>query len=312
MVIGAIGWTFLGPRPSIPLTGARPELAAAGPVKQSPSASVTTPPVAAAAENGAGLRTSPGERVDPGVAAAAPPADMNPETPEPEGQPLQVAGVEPAEPEKPAIPAPSAEVVAEPEQPAEKPVEEGGTSSAAEAGGKTSPSPSPAETADESAQESSAAGTAVAAAVPADEIRPESGEVDGAATGIPPEQATDLAAEPSAAGTAAPLALLEQRIEATRYWLRNTSADHYSIQLLLTARRDRRNLEDFLERQAKTQRLEQLYVYETVINDRPYIGVLYGEFQTLTAAREALENLPSSLKRYGPFIRNVRDISSVG
>jgi septal ring-binding cell division protein DamX len=71
-------------------------------------------------------------------------------------------------------------------------------------------------------------------------------------------------------------------------------------------------VEAFLKRQVGDDGLQHVYVYETVIDDRPYIGVLYGEFPSLTAAREALENLPGTLKRLGPFIRNVRDISIVG
>lgn len=112
--------------------------------------------------------------------------------------------------------------------------------------------------------------------------------------------------------SARPAALLDQRMEITRDWLRNTNEAHYSIQLLLTARSQRRHLEAFLERQARGEGLQHLYVYETIIDDRPYLGVLYGEFSTLTAAREALDNLPPALKRLGPFIRNVSDISTTG
>lgn len=109
-----------------------------------------------------------------------------------------------------------------------------------------------------------------------------------------------------------PGALFDWRMEITRHWLRNTNEAHFSIQLLLTSRSQRPQVEAFLERQARDDGLRHVYVYETVIDNRPYIGVLYGEFPTLTAAREALENLPGALKRLGPFIRNVRDISIVG
>ncbi|HEX9583397.1 MAG TPA: hypothetical protein VGB36_02710, partial [Gammaproteobacteria bacterium] len=109
-----------------------------------------------------------------------------------------------------------------------------------------------------------------------------------------------------------PGALFDRRMEITRQWLRNTNEAHYSIQLLLTSRTQRPQVEAFLKRQVGDDGLRHVYVYETVIDNRPYIGVLYGEFPSLTAAREALENLPGALKRLGPFIRNVRDISIGG
>lgn len=133
----------------------------------------------------------------------------------------------------------------------------------------------------------------------------------GDQTPEPVEAASDFRPEETNP-EAAPEALLDQRIEVTRTWLRSTNREHFSIQLLLTARSQRRHLETFLERQARRQGIQNVYVYETVIDDRPYLGVLYGEFPTLTAAREALDNLPPALKRLGPFIRNVRDISAVG
>jgi septal ring-binding cell division protein DamX len=39
---------------------------------------------------------------------------------------------------------------------------------------------------------------------------------------------------------------------------------------------------------------------------------LYGEFDSYAAAREALRALPEELLRRAPFIRNVRDIGSLG
>jgi len=149
---------------------------------------------------------------------------------------------------------------------------------------------------------------------------PSAGE--SSAAPAPPSPPGDQAAESpnSAAQTRSvtaeigggPGALFDWRMEITRQWLRNTNEAHYSIQLLLTSRTQRPQVEAFLKRQVGDDGLQHVYVYETVIDNRPYIGVLYGEFPSLTAAREALENLPGALKRLGPFIRNVRDISIGG
>ena len=71
-------------------------------------------------------------------------------------------------------------------------------------------------------------------------------------------------------------------------------------------------MEAFLERRRRQGEIDQVYVYETVIDQRPYLGVLYREFSAYSAAKRALENLPPEFKRLGPFVRNLRDVSSMG
>ena len=106
--------------------------------------------------------------------------------------------------------------------------------------------------------------------------------------------------------------LIAARLAVTRQWLSRADNDHFSIQLLLTSRNQRQLVEAFLEQRSREGVIEHVYVYETVIDDRPYLGVLYREFSSYRAARRALEDLPRDLKRLGPFIRNVRDVTSVG
>ncbi len=106
--------------------------------------------------------------------------------------------------------------------------------------------------------------------------------------------------------------LMATRLAATRQWLARANDNHYSIQLLLTAQSQRWHVEKFLEQRSRAGEIDQVYVYETVIDDRPYLGVLYREFAGYSAAKRALDNLPSELKRLGPFIRNLRDVASVG
>ncbi len=128
---------------------------------------------------------------------------------------------------------------------------------------------------------------------------------DGA---IAPEPRNDLAN----VATSAASDLIAARLAATRQWLSRADNNHYSIQLLLTSRSQRQHVEAFLERRSREGEIDQVYVYETVIDDRPYLGVLYREFSSYSAARRALETLPRDLKRLGPFIRNLRDVTSVG
>ena len=104
--------------------------------------------------------------------------------------------------------------------------------------------------------------------------------------------------------------LLDQRLVITRAWLDRVNPGHFSIQLLATDARQRSNLEAFLRR--RSAELDALYVYETRINERVWFGVLYGEFDSVAAAREVLRTLPEELLRHAPFIRNIRDIATLG
>ena len=106
--------------------------------------------------------------------------------------------------------------------------------------------------------------------------------------------------------------LVSRRLEATQNWLEGASRSHYSIQLILTTVARHKNLEDFLGTPALAGDIDNVYVYETTINSRRWFGVLYREYPTYSAARQALEQLPPRLHQHGPFIRNVSDIQGQG
>lgn len=132
---------------------------------------------------------------------------------------------------------------------------------------------------------------------------------DAAVMGAPAKASPLL---PTGAAASHPTDLIAARLAVTRQWLARADDGHYSIQLLLTAQSQRRHVEEFLEQRNRDGEIQRVYVYQTVIDDRPYLGVLYGEYSGYSAAKRALEQLPMDLKRLGPFIRNLRDVSSVG
>ena len=106
--------------------------------------------------------------------------------------------------------------------------------------------------------------------------------------------------------------LTEARLAATRDWLQSADERHFSIQLLLTDFADRTNLEEFLlERQAAGE-VENYFVFETRIRSSVWFGVLYKEYPSFDAASDALEELPEEFRYHQPFIRNVRDIATLG
>ncbi len=106
--------------------------------------------------------------------------------------------------------------------------------------------------------------------------------------------------------------LVNQRLRASKAWLQIADGNHYSIQLLVTKQTQRAHLEEFLERWQRRNDLEQIYVYQTMIDGLPGFGVLYNEFPSMLLARRALAALPHGLQRHRPFIRNVRDIETLG
>ena len=106
--------------------------------------------------------------------------------------------------------------------------------------------------------------------------------------------------------------LVSRRLEATQNWLEGASRSHYSIQLILTTVARHKNLEDFLGTPELAGDIDNVYVYETTINSRRWFGVLYREYPTYSAARQALEQLPPRLHQHGPFIRKVSDIQGQG
>ena len=106
--------------------------------------------------------------------------------------------------------------------------------------------------------------------------------------------------------------LLDQRLSAAKTWLERADGSHFTIQLLATDISQDKSLEEFLEGWRRTGRLEKIYIYKTQIRGGQWFGVLYNDYATYAEARAALDKLPAEVKRFKPFIRNVRDISNLG
>ena len=58
--------------------------------------------------------------------------------------------------------------------------------------------------------------------------------------------------------------------------------------------------------------VDNYYVFETRIRSNIWYGVLYKEYASFGAAKAALEELPEEFRNHQPFIRNVRDIATLG
>ena len=106
--------------------------------------------------------------------------------------------------------------------------------------------------------------------------------------------------------------LLEQRLDATLAWIDASDPGSFTIQVLATVATERSSLLRFLDRQRLRGDLQRVFVYETRIGGRPWYSVVFGRFESFSAARKELKALPRDLARHGPFIRNIRDLSVRG
>jgi type II secretory pathway predicted ATPase ExeA len=109
---------------------------------------------------------------------------------------------------------------------------------------------------------------------------------------------------------------LDQRLSETEKWLRQADSGNYSIQLFMTRIADAKAVESFLKNRSDVLEFEKIYVYETKIGGSRMYSVLYNDYETLTAARTMLQNLPDSLQASKPYLRRVsalkKDIIAAG
>jgi MSHA biogenesis protein MshM len=102
-----------------------------------------------------------------------------------------------------------------------------------------------------------------------------------------------------------PAGIVKKRLDDTQQWLEEGLGSHYSIQLFTARSSDADRVEAFLRDLPETLDLTKIYIYETVINGRLWLSVLYSDFTTQDDAIESLNQLPSSLKASDPYLRRV-------
>ena len=118
-------------------------------------------------------------------------------------------------------------------------------------------------------------------------------------------QANNVTTEAAVTVTSNPL---EMRLTGTDNWLAIALDSHYSIQLFVTRIVDVVGVDKFLDELPETLDFEQIYIYETVINEVEMYSVLYGDFTYRQQAQAKLHSLPIELKNSQPFLRRVSAI----
>lgn len=101
--------------------------------------------------------------------------------------------------------------------------------------------------------------------------------------------------------------LLEQRLRATREWVKATEENRYVIQLLIS-REEQEHLRNALRKIQSHFDMDNILVYRTFSKNRPYLAFLYGSFETLAKAGAEIAMLPPELKANQPYCRTVRGV----
>ena len=68
---------------------------------------------------------------------------------------------------------------------------------------------------------------------------------------------------------------------------------------------DAEGVEKFLRERPEMLDFEQIYIYETLINNVEMYSVLYGDYISRQVAGVTLSNLPIALQESQPFLRRV-------
>lgn len=106
-------------------------------------------------------------------------------------------------------------------------------------------------------------------------------------------------------------AIFTQRLAASLAWLKTASLDTTSIQIMTINVNDqkRQSLNLYLEELKKQSiDLEAIKIYPLKKMNKEMYGVLYGEYDDVISANQAIRHLPDILKANQPFVRTVRGV----
>ncbi len=101
--------------------------------------------------------------------------------------------------------------------------------------------------------------------------------------------------------------LLDQRLLVTQNWLAQAKANNFTVQLLWAEQDELYSLERFLRLASSEGVLDRVFVYRAG-GVEGALSVVLGEYDTYSQAIDALESMPAALKKYQPYLRNVRGV----
>jgi len=125
----------------------------------------------------------------------------------------------------------------------------------------------------------------------------------------PPEQAAEVAPI-QAMAVVEQASLFDQRVAASQLWLSRAEAAHFTIQLMWSGADDKKPMQRFLRKDAVAPYLESTFITHATNNDKQTLNLLLGEYEGFSQAQAALEALPDALRRFQPYLRNVRSVQA--
>jgi len=100
--------------------------------------------------------------------------------------------------------------------------------------------------------------------------------------------------------------VLQSRVTSTELWMSRYSDHTVTIQILGSADVD--GLTEQIGLLSRVIELDEIFVYETTVNEQPYYTVLYGSFENRVLANEALNKLPLRIQKNRPHLRTIGGI----
>ncbi|MGZ5173638.1 MAG: ExeA family protein, partial [Burkholderiales bacterium] len=100
--------------------------------------------------------------------------------------------------------------------------------------------------------------------------------------------------------------VIVRRLHATQRWVASSSQDRYSIQLLVASGDEQ--LRNHLKALPKFIEINDIYMYRSLGQGGSHLNVLWGSYDTRTAALESLDELPPSLRTNNPYVRSVAGV----
>ena len=128
------------------------------------------------------------------------------------------------------------------------------------------------------------------------------------AEALPQIQAAATAPPAAAAPVAEATGLLAQRQRATEEWLRQAPHSTYTLQLLTADVARAADVNLWLTRLPTGIKVDQVYIYSSVIRGLPRFSILYGAFPDRASAKAALGELPKKMRDGKPLIRTIAGI----
>ncbi len=99
--------------------------------------------------------------------------------------------------------------------------------------------------------------------------------------------------------------VVELRRQATARWLTEVRPQHYTVQLLTAGSDHPASVERFLAPLTASEIEEDIFICSVRQGEEVLLVIVYGEFASVTAARQAIAELPEGLRRHQPFVRSI-------